>query len=163
QAFLERARELFVQRTGDPARSPLLGLQSLDDLRQQQAASLAYFDVFWLGAGLAAAPVVLVLLMQRSVAEKGERTVGGAHRARGDQEDEREVDHQRHEQVERRAPQAGQELWQQQEGQQQPPVDGSPARGGSGSTHPSSVHQAVISNGSRVTCRPARDFWASSR
>ena len=72
QGFLGRARELFLQRTGDPARSPLLGLQSLDDLRQQQAASLAYFDTFWLGAVLAAALVVLVLLMKRSVAEKGE-------------------------------------------------------------------------------------------
>ncbi len=72
QGFLGRARELFLQRTGDPARSPLLGLQALDDLRQQQAASLAYFDTFWLGAVLAGALVVLVLLMKRSVAEKGE-------------------------------------------------------------------------------------------
>ena len=51
-------------------------MQSLDDLRQQQAASLAYFDVFWLCAVLAAALVVLVLLMKRSVAEKGEH-IGG--------------------------------------------------------------------------------------
>jgi DHA2 family multidrug resistance protein len=74
--FLGSARDLFFQRTGDPARSPLLGLQNLDDLRQQQAASLAYFDTFWLGAVLAAALVVLVLLMKRSVAEKGEH-IGG--------------------------------------------------------------------------------------
>src|SRR5262249_15035716 len=46
--FLGRARDLFLQRTGDPARSPLMSLHSLDDLRQQQAASLAYFDVFFL-------------------------------------------------------------------------------------------------------------------
>jgi DHA2 family multidrug resistance protein len=72
QGFLERGRELFFQRTGDPARSPLLSLQYLDELRQQQAASLAYFDVFWLGAVLAAALVLLVLFMKRSVAEKGE-------------------------------------------------------------------------------------------
>ncbi len=70
--FLETARQAFFQRTGDPARSPLLGLQSLDELRQQQAASLAYFDVFWLSAVLAAALVVLVLLMKRSVAEPGQ-------------------------------------------------------------------------------------------
>jgi DHA2 family multidrug resistance protein len=70
--FLENARQIFFQRTGDPARSPLLGLNSLDQLRQQQGASLAYFDVFWLGAVLAAALVVLVLLMKRSVANKGE-------------------------------------------------------------------------------------------
>jgi DHA2 family multidrug resistance protein len=76
QGFLVRTREIFFQRTGDPAQSPLLGLQNLDDLRQQQAASLAYFDTFWLGAVLAVALVVLVLLMKRSVAEKGEH-IGG--------------------------------------------------------------------------------------
>jgi hypothetical protein len=56
----------------DPLRSLQLSVQSLDDLRQQQAASLAYFDVFWLCAVLSAALVVLVLLMKHSVAEKGE-------------------------------------------------------------------------------------------
>jgi len=70
--FMVRAEGHFLQRTGDPARSPLLSLQSLDDLRQQQAASLAYFDVFWLFAVLTLALVPLVLLMKRSVAEKGE-------------------------------------------------------------------------------------------
>jgi DHA2 family multidrug resistance protein len=74
--FLANAGGLYLQRTGDGARSLQLGVQSLDDLRQQQAASLAYFDVFWLGAVLAAALVVLVLLMKRSVAEKGEH-IGG--------------------------------------------------------------------------------------
>jgi DHA2 family multidrug resistance protein len=49
-----------------------LSLQSLDELRQQQAASLAFFDVFWLCAVLAAALVLLVVFMKRSVAEKGE-------------------------------------------------------------------------------------------
>jgi DHA2 family multidrug resistance protein len=71
--YLENARQLFFQRTGDPARSPLLGLQSLDEPRQQQAASFAYFDVFWLAAVLAVALVALVLMMKRSVAAKGER------------------------------------------------------------------------------------------
>jgi DHA2 family multidrug resistance protein len=70
--FLGRARDLFLQRTGDPARSPLMSLHSLDDLRQQQAASLAYFDVFFLFAVLTGVLVFLVLLMKRSVAEKGE-------------------------------------------------------------------------------------------
>jgi DHA2 family multidrug resistance protein len=74
--FLEKAHAAFLQRTGDPARSLQLSLQQLDDLRQQQAASLAYFDVFWLGAVLSAALVLLVLLMKRSVAEKGEH-IGG--------------------------------------------------------------------------------------
>jgi len=48
----------------------------LDEQRQQQAASLAYLDVFWLFAVVAAALVLLVPLMKRSVAEKGEH-IGG--------------------------------------------------------------------------------------
>jgi DHA2 family multidrug resistance protein len=46
-------------------------LQTLDDLRQQQAAALAYFDDFWLFAVLGVSLVLLVPLMKRSVAEKG--------------------------------------------------------------------------------------------
>ena len=72
QSFLEQTQEFFLQWTGDPARSELLGLKSLDDLRQQQAASLAFFDIFWVCAVLAAVLVPLVLLMKRSVTEKGE-------------------------------------------------------------------------------------------
>jgi DHA2 family multidrug resistance protein len=70
--FLGKARLFFLQKTGDPARSPLQGLQNLDDLRQQQAMSLAYFDVFWVCAVVLLALLVLVLFMKRSVAEKGE-------------------------------------------------------------------------------------------
>ncbi len=70
--FLGRTRDLFLQRTGDPVLSRLLGVQALDDQRQQQAAAMAYFDVFFVGAVLAAALLVLVLFMKRSVAEKGE-------------------------------------------------------------------------------------------
>ncbi len=70
-SFLEQARGFFLQHTGDPAGSQQMGLQALDNLRQQQGASLAYFDVFWLTAVLAVALVFLVLLMKRSVAEKG--------------------------------------------------------------------------------------------
>ena len=46
--------------------------QALADLRRQQAASLAFFDVFWLFAVLAVGLGFLVLLMKRSVVEKGE-------------------------------------------------------------------------------------------
>jgi DHA2 family multidrug resistance protein len=70
--FLERTQGFYLRRTGDAARSLRLGLQSLDDLRQQQAASLAYFDVFWMCAVLSLGLVILVLFMRRSVAEKGE-------------------------------------------------------------------------------------------
>src|SRR5262249_19633142 len=51
--FLGQARGFFSQQSGDPAGSQLLAVQSLEDLRQQQSASLAYFDVFWLFGVLA--------------------------------------------------------------------------------------------------------------
>src|SRR5207247_11018601 len=70
-SFLEQGRAFFFQQTSDPAGSRQMALQALENLRQQQAASLAYFDVFWLAAVLGAALVPLVLLMKRSVAEKG--------------------------------------------------------------------------------------------
>jgi DHA2 family multidrug resistance protein len=71
-SFLEQARAFFFQQTGDAAGSQQLAVQALDNLRQQQAASLAYFDVFWVAAVVGVALVFLVLLMKRSVAEKGE-------------------------------------------------------------------------------------------
>jgi DHA2 family multidrug resistance protein len=71
-SFLQRGQAFFLQQTGDPARSQGMTVQALDNLRQQQAASLAYFDVFWLCAALGVALVFLVLLMKRSVAEKGQ-------------------------------------------------------------------------------------------
>ena len=70
--FMDQIRPVFFQQTGDAAASQQMALQGLDNLRQQQAAALAYFDVFWVTAVVAAALVVLVLLMKRSVAEKGE-------------------------------------------------------------------------------------------
>jgi DHA2 family multidrug resistance protein len=70
--FSRQGRAFFFQQNGDPAASQQQTWQSLADLRQQQALSLAYFDVFWLFAVLAVGLVVLVLLMKRSVVEKGE-------------------------------------------------------------------------------------------
>jgi DHA2 family multidrug resistance protein len=70
-SFLGQARAFFFQHSGDTAGSQLAAVQALDNLRQQQAASLAYFDVFCVAAVLAAALVLLVPLMKRSVAEKG--------------------------------------------------------------------------------------------
>jgi DHA2 family multidrug resistance protein len=75
-SFLEQTRAAFYQQTGDWAASQQLALAQLAELRQQQAASLAYFDVFWLSAVLGIVLVPLVLLMKRTVAEKGEH-VGG--------------------------------------------------------------------------------------
>ena len=69
--FLEQAQAFFFQQTGDAAGSQQMAVQALENLRQQQAESLAYFDVFWVAAVLGVALVFLVLLMKRSVAEKG--------------------------------------------------------------------------------------------
>jgi len=71
QSFLEQARAFFLEQTGDPAAAQQLALQQLENLRQQQASSLAYFDSFWLFAVLTLALALLVLIMKRSVAEKG--------------------------------------------------------------------------------------------
>jgi DHA2 family multidrug resistance protein len=70
-SFLESAEAAHFQETGDAAGSQLLALQDLANLRDQQASSLAYFDVFWVAAVLALMLVPSVLLMKRSVAEKG--------------------------------------------------------------------------------------------
>jgi DHA2 family multidrug resistance protein len=71
-SFAEQGRAFFYQQTGDPAGSQEMTLQALSDLRQQQAASLAYFDTFWLFSVISLGLVLLVPLMKRSVAEKGQ-------------------------------------------------------------------------------------------
>jgi DHA2 family multidrug resistance protein len=71
-SFLQQARAFYFQQTGDPGASQQMTLQSLADLRDHQASSLAYFDDFWLFAVLALALVLLLPLMKRSVAEPGE-------------------------------------------------------------------------------------------
>jgi DHA2 family multidrug resistance protein len=75
-SFLEQARGVFLQQTGDPVAAQQLAWQALENLREQQASSLAYFDTFWMAAVLTFAVTFLVLIMKRSVAEKGAR-VGG--------------------------------------------------------------------------------------
>lgn len=72
-SFLEQAQARFLQQTGDPAAAQQLAWQALQNLRQQQASALAYFDVFWLLAAVILVLVPVVLLMKRSVAEKGAR------------------------------------------------------------------------------------------
>jgi DHA2 family multidrug resistance protein len=56
---------------GDPGATEAVSYQVLENLRQQQALSLAYFDVFWAFAVVAAVLIGFALLMRRSVAEKG--------------------------------------------------------------------------------------------
>ena len=70
-SFLDQARGVFLQQSGDPSAAQQLAWQTLENLRQQQASSLAYFDVFFLLAVVTLAPLLAVLLMKRSVAEKG--------------------------------------------------------------------------------------------
>jgi DHA2 family multidrug resistance protein len=75
-SYSEQGRAFFIQQTGDAAAAHEMTLESLANLREQQAASLAYFDAFWLFAVLAVGLVFLVLLMKRSVVEQGEH-IGG--------------------------------------------------------------------------------------
>lgn len=70
-SYLQWAQNFFYQQTGDAPRAERMALQSLANLRSQQASSLAYFDVFHIFALLALGLAFLVLLMKRSVAEKG--------------------------------------------------------------------------------------------
>jgi DHA2 family multidrug resistance protein len=70
-ASLDELRTTFLGVTSDPAWSESMAWQSVSDLRHQQALSLAYLDCFWVSGVLALALVPLVLLMKRSVAEKG--------------------------------------------------------------------------------------------
>src|SRR5262249_48906711 len=49
-SFLEQARGVFLQQTSDPVAAQQLALQTLENLRQQQASALAYFDVFLMSA-----------------------------------------------------------------------------------------------------------------
>ncbi|HEY2839189.1 MAG TPA: DHA2 family efflux MFS transporter permease subunit [Pirellulales bacterium] len=69
--YLEQAKALFFAQTGDASLSQQMAWQSLEELRNQQASSLAYFDVFWIGAVISIGLVFLVPFMKRSVAEKG--------------------------------------------------------------------------------------------
>jgi DHA2 family multidrug resistance protein len=73
-SFLAQAHAFFLQQTGDPAASQQLAWQQLENVRQQQASALAYFDIFWMIAVLTFVVAFVVLFMKRSVAEKGAHT-----------------------------------------------------------------------------------------
>ncbi len=70
-SFLAQGKEFFFSQTGDASGPEDMALEMLANLREQQAASLSYFDVFWVAAVVAVALVPLVFLMKRSVPEKG--------------------------------------------------------------------------------------------
>ncbi len=69
--FLQQMEAAFLRATGDPALAHDRALKALDALRQQQAGSLAYFDVFFLSAAITAALVVFVFMLKPSKAEGG--------------------------------------------------------------------------------------------
>jgi MFS transporter, DHA2 family, multidrug resistance protein len=71
-AYSRQATDFFNIQTGDSASSTQMALETLSQLRQQQASSLAYFDTFWLFSVISLCLVPLVFLMKRSAAEKGE-------------------------------------------------------------------------------------------
>lgn len=72
-SFVGRAKGFFMQQTADPAAAQQFAWQQLENLRQQQASSLAYFDCFWMVAVLTLVVALLALAMKRSVAAKGAR------------------------------------------------------------------------------------------
>jgi len=73
---LTRGQTFFLQQNGDAVLSHQMALGVLDQTRAQQASSMAYFDVFSFSAAVAVLLVAFVLLMRRSVAEKGAQ-IGG--------------------------------------------------------------------------------------
>ncbi|MBS0191210.1 MAG: DHA2 family efflux MFS transporter permease subunit [Phycisphaerales bacterium] len=73
---LQFGQELFLPQNGDPVLSRRMAEQLLANLRDRQAISLAYFDIFFVAAILALALLPLVVLMKRSTAPKGAH-VGG--------------------------------------------------------------------------------------
>jgi DHA2 family multidrug resistance protein len=70
-SFLSQAVPGFLRQTGDPVAARQMALQALENLREQQAASLAYFDCFFIFSLVASSLAFLVLLMKRSVVQKG--------------------------------------------------------------------------------------------
>jgi DHA2 family multidrug resistance protein len=71
-SFFDQADAAFLQQTGDPAAAHQMALQSLEDLREQQASSLSYFDAFLIFAIVAVGLAFLVFVMRRSAAQKGQ-------------------------------------------------------------------------------------------
>jgi DHA2 family multidrug resistance protein len=69
--FAQKSQAALYRLTGDPAAAKRMSVQILENLRLQQAGSLAYFDVFWVTGVISFTLVFLVLLMKRSVPEKG--------------------------------------------------------------------------------------------
>jgi DHA2 family multidrug resistance protein len=70
-SYLAQVRPGYLEQTGDPVGAQQMALQSLGDLRDQQALALSYFDCFLIFAVVSVILTFLVLAMRRPVAEKG--------------------------------------------------------------------------------------------
>ncbi|EDY16527.1 drug resistance transporter, EmrB/QacA subfamily [Chthoniobacter flavus Ellin428] len=70
-SYLDQARAYFLQQNGDAAAARDMAIQSLQNLREQQSSSFAYFDTFVLFAAVSILLIGLTFFMKRSVAEKG--------------------------------------------------------------------------------------------
>jgi len=75
-SFADQVYALAQPQIGDPVALQQLALQAVENLRQQQASALSYFDCFWIFAMVTLVLAFVTLLMKRSVAEKGTH-VGG--------------------------------------------------------------------------------------
>jgi MFS transporter, DHA2 family, multidrug resistance protein len=71
QSYFSQAQPFFRQQTSDPVGAQQMALQSLENLREQQASALSYFDAFLIFAVVGVTLACLVLFMRRSVAAKG--------------------------------------------------------------------------------------------
>ena len=74
--LLTQGQAFFLRHNGDAVLSHQMALGVLGQSRAQQASSMAYFDVFSFSAAVAVLLVAFVLLMRRSVAEKGAHSGG---------------------------------------------------------------------------------------
>jgi DHA2 family multidrug resistance protein len=71
-SFFAQADGTFLQQTGDQAAAHQMALQSLENLREQQASALSYLDAFLIFSAVALGLAFLVPLMKRSAAQKGQ-------------------------------------------------------------------------------------------
>ncbi len=70
-SYLDQSQPSFLQQIGDPVAAKQMALQALENLRNQHALALSYFDCFLIFAATGAALAFLVPWMKRSVVEKG--------------------------------------------------------------------------------------------
>jgi DHA2 family multidrug resistance protein len=70
--YHDAVRDFLMTQFGDPVRADRGAWQLIENLRQQQALSLSYFDCFWAFGAAALALIPLALLMRPAKAAEGE-------------------------------------------------------------------------------------------